>query len=101
MRLLSKLADGSAGDGASAHREDDFRRVSMEHTASREIAVSTAVRSPKGVSLAGAGESLLTRKLGSFGTACFIKPRQGRANASTEATLSCSSTVEFGKRSID
>jgi hypothetical protein len=35
--------------------------VSMEHTAGREAAVSTAFRQPQRGSLAGAGESLLDR----------------------------------------
>jgi hypothetical protein len=64
--------------------------------------------SPKGVSLAGAGESLLDRT-GSWeasGRPALEGPARGetsgreRANASTEATLSCASTVEFPKKSI-
>jgi hypothetical protein len=46
----------------------------------REAAGSTVVGSPRGVSLAGASESLLDRtgSLGSFGASCFSRPRQGR-----------------------
>jgi hypothetical protein len=80
-RLLSKLAAGRAGEGAAARRKDDFQRVSMDHTAGREAAGSTAEGSPKGVSLAGAGELLLDA-------------------SSTEATLSCAAAVEFSKLSI-
>jgi hypothetical protein len=55
MRLLSKLADGGAGHGASARRENDLRRVSMDHTAGREAAGLTAFRQPQRGEPCGSG----------------------------------------------
>jgi hypothetical protein len=79
-RLLSKLAAGSAGEGASARRKDVILDECLWTTQLFGRPLDRLpLGSPKGVSLAGVGEWLLDA-------------------ASTEATLSCSSTVEFPKK---
>ena len=79
--LLSKLADGGAGHGALWRAEKMiFDECLWTTQPAGKPLDRLPLGSPKGVSLAGAGELLLDA-------------------LSTEATLSCSSTVEFPKKS--
>jgi hypothetical protein len=74
-RLLSKLADGGAGHGASARRPAVYKLL-LEFPEAGKLREGLLV-GPAGARRAGASEP----------------------NASTKATLSCASTVEFRKKS--